>query len=166
MSEPAKDNEGFVFTVVEEKGDEVIIEVSAEDYEREKAAGVEEEFLLKPGRHKFIRGGFRKRHPDFKRSDLDDPRNTKVIVSLPLDLDVFKYFEQRTKELKADSYQTLMNDALREVMERATKASPPPTPDYSALLKNKQFIKAVAERVKALSSPRRKRKRSAKAKAA
>jgi len=165
MSEPAKDNEGFVFTVVEEKGDEVIIEVSAEDYEREKAAGVEEEFLLKPGRHVFCRGGFLKRHPDFKRSDLE-PRNIRVNLSLPVALDVFKYFEQQAKELKADSYQTLMNDALREAMERATKASPPPAPDYSVLLKNKQFIKAVAERVKALSSPRRKRKRSAKAKAA
>jgi len=163
MSKPAKDNEGFVFTVVEEKGDEVIIEISEEDYEREKAEGIEEEFLLKPGRHKFIRGGFRKRHPDFKPSDLE-PRNIRVNVSLPVALDVFNYFEQRAAELKADSYQTLMNDALREAMERAAKASPPP--DYSALLKDKRFIKAVAERVQALSSPTRKRKRSTKAKAA
>ena len=58
----AQSSSGFVFTVVEEQGDEVIIEVSPEDYEREKAAGVEEEALLKPGRHKFIRGGFLKRH--------------------------------------------------------------------------------------------------------
>jgi len=51
-------------------------------------------------------------------------------------------------------------------LKRATKASSPPAPDYSALLNDKRFIKAVAERVKALSPSTRKRKRSTKAKAA
>jgi len=134
-------------------------EITEADYREQLAEGIEPEFLLKPGRYQFVRG----RHPNFKQGDLD-PRNTKVMVSLPLDLDIFKYFEQRAAELKADSYQTMMNHALREAMERAAKASPPP--DYSALLKDKRFIKAVAERVQALSSPTRKRKRSTKAKAA
>ncbi len=58
--------EGFVFTVVEDDGENVTIEVSEEDYLREKAAGVEEESLLKPGRHKMKRGGFLKRHPELK----------------------------------------------------------------------------------------------------
>jgi hypothetical protein len=44
----------------------VTIEVSEEDYDRELAAGVEEEYLLKPGRHKMKRGGFLARHPELK----------------------------------------------------------------------------------------------------
>jgi hypothetical protein len=61
-----KDKEGFVFTVIEDDGTNVTIEVSQEDYDRELAAGVEEEYLLKPGRHKMKRGGFLARHPELK----------------------------------------------------------------------------------------------------
>ena len=43
-----------------------VIEVSEEDYRRERAAGVEEECLLKPGRYKMKRGGFLARHPELK----------------------------------------------------------------------------------------------------
>jgi hypothetical protein len=58
--------EGFVFTIVEDDGENVTIEVSEEDYQRELAAGVDEESLLKPGRYKTKRGGFLARHPDVK----------------------------------------------------------------------------------------------------
>ncbi len=58
--------EGFAFTVVEDDGTNVTIEISQEDYERELAAGVEEEYLLKSGRHKMKRGGFLARHPELK----------------------------------------------------------------------------------------------------
>ena len=57
--------EGFIFTVVEDDGENVTIEVSQEDYLREKTAGVDEESLLKPGRYKMKRGGFLTRHPEF-----------------------------------------------------------------------------------------------------
>ncbi len=164
MSEQTKKDNGFVFTVAEEKGNEVIIEVSEEDYLREKAAGVEEEFLLKPGRHKFIRGGFLKRHPDFKPGE---PHETTVTVTLPIALDVFKYFERRAAELKADSFKALMADALRQAVKPPTGSQP--TADYSALLNDERFIAAVAERVKVISStqksPARKRKRPAKSRA-
>jgi hypothetical protein len=59
-------NEGFVFSVVEDDGDYVTIEVSKEDYLREKAAGVEEESLLKPGQYKLKHGGFIVRHSKMK----------------------------------------------------------------------------------------------------
>jgi len=62
----SKDKEGFVFTIVEDDVVNVTIEVSQEDYDRELAAGVEEEYLLKPGRHKMKRGGFLARHPELK----------------------------------------------------------------------------------------------------
>jgi hypothetical protein len=58
--------EGFIFTVVEDDGENVTIEVSEEDYLREKTAGVDEESLLKPGRYKMKRGGFLARHPELK----------------------------------------------------------------------------------------------------
>ncbi|HVF42221.1 MAG TPA: hypothetical protein VM936_04375 [Pyrinomonadaceae bacterium] len=58
--------EGFAFTVIEDDGQSVTIEVSEEDYQRERAAGVGEESLLKPGRYKMKRGGFLARHPELK----------------------------------------------------------------------------------------------------
>ncbi|MBV9960544.1 MAG: hypothetical protein JO360_19100 [Acidobacteria bacterium] len=57
----------FTFTVVEDDGENVTIEISAEDYQRERAAGVDEEdSLLKPGRYKMKRGGFMARHTKLK----------------------------------------------------------------------------------------------------
>jgi uncharacterized DUF497 family protein len=58
--------DGFAFTVVEDDGQNVTIEVSEEDYRRELAAGLSEESLLKPGRYKMKRGGFLARHPELK----------------------------------------------------------------------------------------------------
>ena len=59
----------FTFSVVEEDADTVVIEVSEADYAADIAAGLTEEETLKPGRHKFIRGGFLKRHPELKIED-------------------------------------------------------------------------------------------------
>jgi hypothetical protein len=56
----------FTFSVVEEDADTVVIEVSEADYAADIAAGLSEEETLKPGRHKFTRGGFLKRHPELK----------------------------------------------------------------------------------------------------
>jgi hypothetical protein len=56
----------FVFSIVEDDGDTVILEVSEEDYRKDLEAGLSEDELLKPGRHKFTRGGFLKRHPELK----------------------------------------------------------------------------------------------------
>lgn len=58
--------EGFAFTIIEDDGQNVTIEVSEEDYQRELATGVEEESLLKPGRYRMKRGGFLARHPELK----------------------------------------------------------------------------------------------------
>jgi hypothetical protein len=56
----------FTFTVVEDDGVNVIIEVSEEDYQADLAAGIDEEATMKPGRYKFKRGGFLARHPELK----------------------------------------------------------------------------------------------------
>lgn len=58
--------EGLAFTVTEDDGQNVTIEVSEEDYRRERQAGVEDESLLKPGRYRLKRGGFLARHPELK----------------------------------------------------------------------------------------------------
>ena len=59
----------FTFTVVEDDGVNVIIEVSEEDYQADLAAGIDEESTMKPGRYKFKRGGFLARHPELKIKD-------------------------------------------------------------------------------------------------
>jgi uncharacterized protein (DUF4415 family) len=147
--------DGFRFTVVEEKGKDVVIEVSEEDYEREKATGVEEAELLKPGRYKFRRGGFLERHPDF------DPQKVKikVHVKIPLDLDVLNFFKERASEPDAEPYQVQINNALREYTERAKNkrgsSSPATAESYSRLLDDEEFIEAVAERVRQKSVPQK-----------
>ena len=59
----------FTFTVVEDDGVNVIIDVSEEDYQPDLAAGIDEEATMKPGRYKFKRGGFLARHPELKLKD-------------------------------------------------------------------------------------------------
>jgi hypothetical protein len=56
----------FVFTVIEDDGVNVTIEVSEEDYQADLAAGIDEEDTMKPGRYKMKRGGFLARHPELK----------------------------------------------------------------------------------------------------
>jgi hypothetical protein len=134
----------FKFTVVEEKGDEVIIEVAPEDYAREMAAGVLPEETLPPGRHKFIRGGFRKRFPHF------DPATAKTTVEIELGMDyeVLEYFKQLARDTQADSYQTVINQVLYAAMEQGKRQTSSLPAEQDTLLGNPQFIEAVAERVK------------------
>jgi hypothetical protein len=56
----------LVFSVVEDDGENVTIEITEEDYQRDLAAGIAEEDTLKPGRYKMKRGGFLARHPELK----------------------------------------------------------------------------------------------------
>ena len=54
----------LAFSVVEDDGENVTIEISEEDYQRDLAAGIDEEAILKPGRYKMKRGSFLARHPE------------------------------------------------------------------------------------------------------
>jgi hypothetical protein len=60
-------NRPLIFSVVEDDGENVTIEISEEDYQRDLASGVEKEAILKPGRYKMKRGGFLARHPEVKQ---------------------------------------------------------------------------------------------------
>jgi len=57
-----KNDAAFRFGIVEEKGKDVVIEITAEDYQRQLDAGVPEDELLPIGLHKARRGGFLERH--------------------------------------------------------------------------------------------------------
>lgn len=59
----------FVFSVVEDDGETVTIEISEEDYRRDIEAGLTEDETLKPGRYKMRRGGFLARHPELKTGE-------------------------------------------------------------------------------------------------
>ena len=56
----------LVFSVVEDDGENVTIEISEEDYQGDLKAGIDEDATLKPGRYKMKRGGFMARHPELK----------------------------------------------------------------------------------------------------
>ena len=56
----------FVFTVIEDDGVNVTIEVSEDDYPADLTAGIDEEATMKPGRYVFKRGGFLARHQELK----------------------------------------------------------------------------------------------------
>jgi len=68
MKEESSDTP-LVFSIVEDDGEDVVIEISEEDYQRDLAAGVDEDAILRPGRYKMKRGGFLARHPEMKRNE-------------------------------------------------------------------------------------------------
>ena len=134
------------------KSDEVYIDVTEEQYDAMRAKGIDEEALLKPGRHKFVRGLFKKMHPDY------EPSTAKVRISIHLDADVLAHFRARAAQFNAAPYQTQINNELRAVMEREKSSKSRVAADYSSLLDNSDFIAALAERVSQLKSLKRRKK--------
>jgi len=61
----------FRFGITEEKGKDITIEITEEDYQKQIAAGIPEDELLSVGSHKARRGGFRERHPNFNLEDVE-----------------------------------------------------------------------------------------------
>ena len=75
-----------------------------------------------------------------------EPRNTKVRISILIDLDVLNFFKERASKAGALAYQTQINQILRTHMEGKESV------DATALAQDDRFIRAVAKRVKQLSS--------------
>ena len=48
------------------KADEIVLEVTQQDYEEGLKRGWTDDDMLKPGRYKMKRGGFLERHPELK----------------------------------------------------------------------------------------------------
>lgn len=135
------------------KSEEGYFEVTEAEYQASLAKGLGEESLLKPGRHKFIRGGFKKMHPDY------DPKTAKVKISMYIDKDILNFFRARASKPHAAPYQTQINQALREFMERSATAA---TTKRAELLEDEEFVGAVADLVQArLSSANKDRRKAA-----
>lgn len=141
------------------KAKEIIVDVTEAEYRRELATGLHEDEVLKPGRHKFKRGGFLARH-SIEPNRAAAP--VKVRVSIDLDLDVLNYFKQRAASPDAVPYQTQINDILHEAMERDLASGVTSfVPQTEALLADRRFIEAVAKQVKSVGAATRKRSRRA-----
>jgi uncharacterized protein (DUF4415 family) len=129
------------------KAKHVVIDITDEEYQADLAKGLQEEEVLKPGRHTFKRGAFLARHGLKADEELS---RVKVRISINLDLDVLEYFKQRAAQPNAAPYQTQINHALREVMEREHEQSVMTlSTQAEALLADPRFIEAVVERVQA-----------------
>jgi uncharacterized protein (DUF4415 family) len=116
---------------------EITLLVTEKDYQVEIASGVEQEFALNPGEHKFVRGGHRQINP----SDLET-KNTKVRITINIDLDILNEFKQRASIANAAPYQTQINNALRHFLTESNSLS-----NAVTLLENETFISALAKRV-------------------
>ena len=78
------------------------------------------------------------------------PRNTKVRISILVDLDVLNFFKERASKRGALAYQTQINQILRAHVEGNESV------EANTLAQNDRFIRAVAKRVKELSSKQQK----------
>ncbi len=114
---------------------EGILTVTQEDYEQMQTNGITDESLLKPGKYKL-----RRRTKIATRDELHQS-NTKVEFQMKLDLDILKHFEKRAESEEIESLQLLLNEKLRAVMEDEQKIE-------NKLLNNKEFISALAEKIK------------------
>ena len=77
-----------------------------------------------------------------------EARNTKVRISILIDLDVLNFFKERAAKAGAAAYQTQINQVLRAQLEGKEVA------DAKTLAQDDRFIRAVAKRVKELSAKR------------
>src|SRR5689334_25055777 len=75
-----------------------------------------------------------------------EPRNTKVRISILIDADVLNFFKERASKAGALAYQTQINRVLRTHIEGKESVH------AAALAQDDRFIRAVAKRVKQLSS--------------
>ncbi len=78
-----------------------------------------------------------------------EARNTKVRISILIDLDVLNFFKEKASKAGAPAYQTQINQVLRAQMEGKEAT------DAKILAQDDRFIRAVAKRVKELSTKRR-----------
>ncbi|HMV48358.1 MAG TPA: hypothetical protein PLD20_23945 [Blastocatellia bacterium] len=87
---------------------EGFFEVTEADYQEQLAEGIEEEFLIKPGRYKFFRG---------QRADIHPETIQTTNITLTIPQDVLTHFENLAAKMNTD-FSTLMTDALRNAAGR------------------------------------------------
>lgn len=81
-----------------------------------------------------------------------DNANSKVQITMKIDVDVLNYFKERASEPNSAPYQTQINNELRAIMEKEKEKgkSKKSKNDFEDLLNNKKFLKALAKEVKKL----------------
>jgi uncharacterized protein (DUF4415 family) len=123
----------------------VVFEISQEEYEEMKAEGYDDDQIFKPGKHIFKRVP---RNRLASKADLH-PSNTKVQITMKIDLDILKYFKARAEKANAAPYQTQMNSELRAVMERDLSGENKES-DLTAerLLENDEFLRKLSEKLR------------------
>lgn len=119
---------------------EVILEVTEEQYAEMKAKGIDEEAILKPGKHVFKRVS-----PD----KVINRKDAKMRINICLDAEIVHHFRKRAENPNAAPYQTQINNELRAVMQRDL-AEEKAEIDATAkkLLEDDDFLKALAEKLK------------------
>jgi uncharacterized protein (DUF4415 family) len=123
---------------------EVIIDVTEVEYRQGLAKGIQAEALLKPGRHKFVRGA----NPLMRAGLLPTTAPKKVRISILLDEDILAHFRQRAAAPDTLPYQTQINHTLRAAMMSDLGVTVEVENESAALHLNPAFIKAVAQSVK------------------
>ena len=125
------------------KNNEIVVEVSKDQFEKQIAEGFDENEVLKAGKHTFKRGGFQKRHPNFKLKE------SKTRINICIDSDILQHFRNRAENPHSAPYQTQINNELRAIMERDL-AHEKTEIDSTAknLLENDEFLKALSEKLK------------------
>ena len=99
------------------------ITITKEDYRRQRARGLKDDEILKPGQYPYRRGSFAVLHgiPKEELREALKPQH-KIGVYIKLDLDVLNFFKARAEESGAPPYQTQINAELRKVMEAAQES--------------------------------------------
>jgi len=121
--------------------------VTQKDYERELARGVEPEFAFKPGKHRFVRGGFLKRHnlsPERVR-DMTRPENIRTAISIKIPAEVLEFFKSESAK-SGKPYQTQINDALRAYVD--TQLNEKNGDPVATLRRAAQLIDTAAAKIK------------------
>ncbi len=122
------------------KNKEVFLEVTEEKYAEMKAKGIDEEAILKPGKHVFKRVSPEK---------VFDRKETKTRINICVDSDILQHFRKRAENPHSAPYQTQINNELRAIMERDL-AQEKTGIDATAkkLLEDDDFLKALSEKLK------------------
>lgn len=118
------------------KAKEIIIDVTEKDYRRSRAKGIEEEALLKPGRHKFAR----RANPLVRAGLLPATPPKKTRISILLEEDIIEHFKKRAASPNTLPYQTQINNTLRAAMMADRGVSVEVEGESVALHKNPTFI--------------------------
>lgn len=124
---------------ISDKPREYVLETTQEDYDRMKAEGIDEEAIPSVGKHTFRR-----------RTRRINPRETKIKMTMFVDVDILQHFKKRAEAPNAAPYQTQINQELRRAMERDLENEKTHLDEVAErLLSNPNFLQAISEKLKA-----------------